>query len=74
MKEFRYKLGHKAGQTMTVAELKQKLNEYPGDMPVFAEWEGVRAYVEPENFSVKKVGKGHRDDECDGLVIWVEHY
>ena len=26
MKTFRYKLGHEAGKTMTVAELKKKLN------------------------------------------------
>jgi hypothetical protein len=74
VKTFRYKLGHEAGQTMTVAELCAKLAEYPDDMPVMAGWEGVRAYVRPENFGVERVSKGKPADECDCLVIDVNDY
>jgi len=74
MKTFRYPAGHIAGQTMTVGELKKKLEEYPDEMPVFAEWESCRAYIEPSNFAVNVVSKGHREDECNGLVIDVNFY
>ena len=74
MKTFRYRLGHIAGQTMTVGELKNALAEYPDDMPVLAEWESCRAYIEKSNFEICVVGKGHHEDECDSLVIDVNFY
>jgi hypothetical protein len=74
MKTFRHALGDVAGQTMTVAELRAKLSEYPDDMPVFGEWEGVHGYITPELMSVETVCKGHKDDECECLLIWVEDY
>lgn len=74
MKTFRYPKGHTAGMTMTVRELKMKLEEYPEYMPVFGTWEGVRGYVEPDNFSVETVSKGHGDDRCDCLLIDVGLY
>lgn len=37
-------------ETMTVAELREKLNEYPQDMAVFATWEGVLAPFKPDSF------------------------
>jgi hypothetical protein len=74
MKVFRHALGHLAGETMTVAELREKLNEYPQDMPVFGGWEGVKGYVRQDSFNVERVGKGHPEDECDCLVIDVETY
>lgn len=74
MKSFRYRWGGKAGDTVTVAELKAKLSEYPDDMPVFCTWEGVDGYVEGKNFEVKKVHKGDTSEECDCLVIDVEKY
>ena len=36
--------------TMTISELREKLNEYPQDMAVFATWEGVLAPFKPECF------------------------
>lgn len=74
MKTFRYKLVHVAGQTMTVSELRDALAKYPPDMPVLAEWEGCLAYIEGENFSVREEHKGHEDDKCECLIIWVENY
>ena len=74
MKTFRYKLGHVAGKTMTVAELRAKLSEYPDDMPVMALWEGCYAYINPENFDDEKVHKGYLDDECDVLTISVDEH
>lgn len=74
MKLFRYPLGHEAGQTVTVKELIVKLKEYPEDMPVMAEWEGVVAYIKPENFSFSLVDKGLSEDKCWCLVIDVERY
>lgn len=50
MKTFRYKLGHVAGETMTVAELRAKLAEYPDDMPVFGVWEGCEGYIMCDSF------------------------
>lgn len=74
MKIFRHERGHEAGRTMTVAELKEKLSQYPDDMPVMALWEEVYAYIEPQNFDVEKVSKGNKEDECDCVTIWVEKY
>lgn len=74
MKTFRYRLGHEAGSTMTVAELRAKLAEYPDDMPVFGGWESVEGYITPDGFAVERTHKGHLDDECDCLVIDVEDY
>lgn len=42
--------------TMTVAEIKEKLSEYPDDMPVIATWEGVAAWITTDNFSVSENG------------------
>ena len=74
MKTFHHGLGHEAGSTMTVAELKAALEEYPDDMPVFAEWEGVNGYIKKDNFSIENVHKGDKSEECRCLVIWVEAY
>jgi len=62
------KLDHK--ETMTVAELREKLNEYPQDMPVFAEWEGVWASFKAANFSIDE----HKPTDSSCLVIDVEDY
>lgn len=74
MKTFRYALGHVAGATMTVAELRELLTKYPDDMPVFAEWEGCHAYIEPEMFSVESAAKGFEADRCDCLVVDVNRF
>lgn len=74
MRTYRYPLGHVAGQTMTVAEMRKVLEAYPDDMPVFCEWEGVWAYVEPENFVVIDVDKGRDDESAPALVIDVNKY
>lgn len=73
MKEFRRQNGRVAGKTMTVAELRAKLESYPADMPVFACWEGVNAYVEPDSFEVEKVSKGDFEG-CDSICIDVNTY
>ena len=73
-KKFRYKLGHEAGTTLTVGGLMEALTQYPYDMPVFVQWEGVNAFVGVENFDIEEVTKGHDDDKCDCLVIDVNHY
>lgn len=74
MKTFHYDGGHEAGTTMTVAELRAKLAEYPDDMPVFAEWETCRGYMTPDDFAVERVHKGNPAEECDCLVIDVNGY
>ena len=71
MKTFRYALGHEAGKTMTVAELREKLNEFPQDMPVLATWEGIATFFNPENFMVEQYGD-HQQDACDCLIINVD--
>ena len=74
MKTFHYERGHEAGETMTVAELCEKLNEYPQEMPVFCEWEGVHSYVGPHDFAIESVHKGDVSEKCDCLVIDVNGY
>ena len=74
MKTFRYKKGHEAGKTLTVAELREVLSHYPDDMPVMAEWECVWAYVCLEAFSIQRVSKGMEEDACDCLVLGVDEY
>ena len=72
MKTFRQRTGEKVGETMTVAELKKKLDEFPDDMPVFGAWEGVWGHFEPENFSLETLDWCHPEDRCDCLIIDVE--
>lgn len=72
MKTFRYPLGHVDMVTMTVSELREKLNEFPQDMPVLAEWEGTWNSFEPECFAAKRSDHWHQDDNCEVLVINVE--
>ena len=74
MKTFRYPAGHVAGATMTVAELRSRLSDYPDEMPVFGTWETVNGYIRPENFSVETVSKGYVADACSCLLIDVEQY
>jgi hypothetical protein len=74
VKTFHYQLGHVAGETMTVAELRAKLSEYPDDMPVFGYWEGCCGYVRPNRFTVEPQDKGDSKEECACLLIDVEEY
>lgn len=71
---FRYPAGHLAGTTLTVAGLRAVLEKYPADMPVFAEREGVHAFVKDDAFSVSVTGKGFPDDQCEALIIDVNDY
>lgn len=50
--------------TMTVAEVRAKLAEYPDDLPVFGGWEGVWGKIAPDSFAVIE----------GALVIDVEDY
>lgn len=75
MKTFSSSAGFKVlGETMTVKELREKLSEYPDDMPVFGEWEGCYGFIIPQNFSTVRTGKGYADDICDCLLIDVNDY
>ena len=74
MKTFRYPMGHFAGETITVSELRDELAKFPPDMPVMAQWEGCHAYIDPSSFGVEKISKGFAEDECDCLVINVDTY
>ena len=74
MKTFRYPLGNEDGKTMTVAELRERLNEFPQDMPVLAEWEGIWVFIRPDRFKVERATGWHPDDNCDVLVIDVDQF
>lgn len=54
--------------------MRELLTTYPDGMPVFAEWEGVHAYVRPEMFSVMRVSKARERDACGCLVVDVNKY
>lgn len=74
MKTFRYKLGHEAGKTMTVAELKEELEKYPDEMPVLATWEGMHTFFSPGCFEIKEWSTGNKEDVDKCLVIDVDQY
>ena len=74
MKTFHYAAGHEAGSTMTVAELRQFLADYPDDMPVFASWEGCEGYINGADSAIESVHKGNKDEECLCLVFDVNRY
>jgi len=59
---------------MTVSDLIKKLAEYPGELPIFAEWEGVLAMVHPDNFTVREECKGRIGNNTECLIIDVEDY
>jgi hypothetical protein len=60
---------------MRVSELREKLKEFPQDMPVFGYWETCAGYIRPESFVVEpRYTKGHQDDAEDCLFIDVEAY
>jgi hypothetical protein len=59
---------------MTVKELREKLAEYPDDLPVFGGYEGVEGYIRPEAFQVVKCDKGPVQDRQPCLLIDVEEY
>lgn len=56
-KTFLYPLGRECGTTLTVKGLREALAKYPDDLPVFAEWEGVWAFVEEKSFSTAPCDK-----------------
>ena len=74
MKVFHRSQGHKAGETMTVAELRAKLATYPDEMPVFGTWESVCGYITDASFVVEAIHKGTESESCDCLLIDVEGY
>ena len=74
MKTLRFKGGKPAGETMTVGELQAALTAYPPDMPVFAEWEGVLAFIHTKNMGIEVAQAGHPDDADLALVIDVNEY
>lgn len=69
MKVFRYAKGHVCYVALTVAELRHLLSEYPDEMPVFAEWEGVRAPLNRDDLRVESVSCGMEEDRRDCLVF-----
>jgi hypothetical protein len=69
-----YRIDRKVRRTMTVGELKKKLDEYPDEMPVFGEWEGVHGIINPDGFETEWPTWWHEEDQCDCLRIDVEDY
>lgn len=77
MKTWRYKLGHDAKTTLTVAELISKLKEYPDDMPVLCQWESVKGAMQNNDYDfivTKNYHCGEPEDSCDVLEIDVNSY
>lgn len=74
MRQFKNKIGNIAGETCTVAELREILSQYPDDIPVFAQWEGCNGYVTNDSVSITMVHKGDKLDSCECLVIDVNNY
>ena len=59
---------------MTVRELREKLAEFPDEMPVFGGWEGVCGYIKPEEFTVKEYTKAVESEREQCLLIYVGDY
>jgi len=68
MKTLKNKYSNTSYKTMTVGELREKLNSYPDDMPVLATWEGLFVQIDSACFSVSKVS--HIRHDC--VVIDVD--
>ena len=73
MKIYKNTLGVEIAKTMTVGELREKLSEYPVNMPVFGGWEGVKGCVTPEDFYVEEFTKHLASDKKECLIIDVEN-
>jgi hypothetical protein len=69
MKIFRYPHGNIAKQTMTVKELREALEEFPDNMPIFAEWETVCGPLDSRFFTIQPIGYGFADDNEDCLIM-----
>lgn len=68
---YRYEVNQAVrGTTLTVAGLKEALNQYPDDMPVFGGWEGVLGFI--GDMTIDEQGKNN--DFRPVLVIDVEDY
>ena len=75
MKAFRYKLGHVAGETMTVGELMAELAKFPADMPILYEWEGQHVMAKPDRVATEDdIHWGEKEDACTCLVINADNY
>jgi len=73
MVTFKYKNGVTKGQTMTVKELIEKLDEYHKDMPVIFTWEGIYTFVDNDDFKVSFEQTTESSAE-DCLIIDVNDY
>ena len=60
-------------ETMTVAELRQKLSEFADDLPVCGTWEGIVVTITPDVFFVQKVGATDKTDGYDCLLLDVDN-
>ena len=75
MKTYHYPLGHEAGKTFTVKELRAFLKNFPEDMPVFVEWEDCAVYLIPEAAQIKNgIHKGQPSESVPALVFDVNIY
>ena len=52
-------------ETMTIGELREKLTEFPPDMPVFATWETVLAPFKQDAFEIVTLATGGLHLEID---------
>lgn len=71
MIKLKYDNGYEKNPTMTVGELKAKLDQFPDHYPVFATWEGVMAPIQPQNIGVETI---QRTGGVQALVINVDEY
>jgi hypothetical protein len=74
MKTFHYANTKGTKTTMTVAELRDALANVPGELPVFATWEGVYAPFRIDNFARLMYDGCIPEDACEILEIDVEDY
>lgn len=64
MKTVYAKDGYPIGKTLTVAELREIIDAYPDDLPVFATWEGVDIMLSSE-----RITRGITHPSIDSVIL-----
>ena len=64
MKTIYAKDGYPIGETLTVAELRELIDTYPDDLPVFATWEGIDVMLSSE-----RIARGTTHPSIDSVIL-----
>lgn len=74
MKEIVSFYGHRLGETLTVGELRELLDDYPADLPILATWDGGFAALYPDRFSLDEPPHRYMQGAPECLIIDVSEH